>query len=1163
MVWLRVLGSLEAEVDGDLVPLGGPRQRAVLALLVAGRGDVVSVDRMLDDLWRGEPPAQAVTSLQAYVSNLRRLLEPGRPPRAPAAILVSASPGYALRLPPDAVDAWRFELLLARARDAATVPALARALLEEGLSLWRGAAFGEVADEPWAVAEVARLEELRHQAAEVLVTAMVRSGDIAAAIPAADALTRQQPLREEGWRLLAVALWASSRQADALDALHRARRTLAAELGLDPGPDLTSLQDAILQQRQDVLQAAIRRPEAEPDVADVAAETVATGGVPGAGAAGELFVGRRAELARLSRTAAEVTEHGARLALVTGEPGVGKSAVQRRLTRQLREDGWLVVTGQSAAADGAPPAWAWSQALRTLAGAAPPPAELVSLLEPLLSQPSASGADATPPGPSPAAAAEPGPAAASPTPAAAGPPGDASAGRFRLHQAVGEWLRTAARGRRLAIMLDDLHWADSETLALLTAVGTDLADAPILLLAAYRATETGPALAGTLAALARQSPLRLPLTGLSAGEVADLVAAVCETQVEADTVAALAERTGGNPFYVRESSRLLDSEGVLVALSEVPEGVRDVLRRRLSRLPDPAVAVLRLAAVAGRETDVDVLVDAASTDEAGVLDAVDAALIAGLLTEPEPGRVRFAHALVRDTMIADLSRLRRTRMHSSLGAAIERLRPADLSALAYHYARAASAGTAAKAVGYCVRAAEAAEHRYAHDTAVDLLDRALGCFERIRDGEAGPGTADGAPGPGDRDAERADLLGRLLRAQVRAGAVVAALATRQRAIETAAAAGRDDLLVAAFTAWTEPTPWQARPYGTVSQPLVALLTRLLRRPDLELAARCQLLEALSAELAGEADPRGPAAAQEAVRLAADTGDPALRALSLAALARSRTADTQWPERGRVAAELVRLGTDYDLPAYRSYGGFTAAIAAVTDGDVRSVSRLVGEGLDLACAYRMPEAEGVGEYAQAMLAHIAGDLDDAERRYTEATARMARLGSLHAEGFQPLALATLRVGQGRIAEYAAGAESLADSHGPVFADVLALALARGGQLGRARRMRAAAVGLRPDFFFSALAIFRALAVMAVDDRPAAAGMYQTLRPLRDQLPGTLSLSLAMRPVAHTLGDLAVFLGRPQDAAAHFAAAISIAERWEAGHWAADARAALALLGEGSA
>src|SRR6185437_7801204 len=153
-----------------------------------------------------------------------------------------------------------------------------------------------------------------------------------------------------------------------------------------------------------------------------------------------------------------------------------------------------------------------------------------------------------------------------------------------------------------------------------------------------------------------------PLAGLPAPDAAALISSVYGGPVEEHIVQALADRTGGNPFYLRESAKLLASEGALVAVSEVPEGVRDVLRRRLARLPPPDVAVLRLAATVGQEAEVEVLVDAADTDEDGV--------IAGLLTEPGPGRVRFVHALVRDTVYADLTQLRLTRMHARVGAAI-------------------------------------------------------------------------------------------------------------------------------------------------------------------------------------------------------------------------------------------------------------------------------------------------------------------------------------------------------------------------------------------------------------------------------------------------------------------------------------------------------------
>lgn len=199
MLRLRVLGPLGAEVAGSPVALGAPRQRAVLALLIAARGGVVPVERMADALWRGEPPAKATVSLHAYLSNLRRSLEPGRPPRAPAAVLVTAPPGYALRLAGDAVDAWRFETWVGRARGAPAEEA--RRLLAEALGWWRGPAFAEHADEEWAAAEVARLTGLRAEAGELAVAADLRTGRAAQAAADAESLVRDSPLREEGWRL--------------------------------------------------------------------------------------------------------------------------------------------------------------------------------------------------------------------------------------------------------------------------------------------------------------------------------------------------------------------------------------------------------------------------------------------------------------------------------------------------------------------------------------------------------------------------------------------------------------------------------------------------------------------------------------------------------------------------------------------------------------------------------------------------------------------------------------------------------------------------------------------------------------------------------------------------------------------------------------------------
>ncbi|MFF4418339.1 BTAD domain-containing putative transcriptional regulator [Streptosporangium sp. NPDC001559] len=1065
MVFIRVLGSFEAEVGGEPVPLGGPRQRGVLALLVAAREHVVPVDRMIEDLWRGEPPARALMSLQAYVSNLRRLLEPGRPPRTPARLLVSAAPGYALRLPPDAVDAWRFEGLLDQARTV-TDPRAAQARLTEALGLWRGPAFAEVADEPWAAAETARLNELRLVATELHVAAGLRVGDPAAVVPAAERLTRDEPLREEGWRLHALALWSSGRQADALATLRRARGILAEELGLDPGPDLTALEGAILAQRTDVLRASVFLP---PPVVPLP-QTVPITEAP--------FVGRQEELAALVAAAAEAASGGARIALVTGEAGLGKSTLLDHLGRRLERDGWLVAVGHCPEVDSAPPAWAWAEVLRAVA-AATSPGEFADDLAPLLT--------------------DTGPVSA-----------DATAGRFRLRQAVWKWLAAVAAERPVAVVLDDLHWADAVTLELLG--GGPGVRAPILVVVAYRADESGH-LTETLASLARATPLRLALPGLNDEAVAELVRAECEADEE--TIAGIAERTGGNPFYVRESARLLNGEGALVALSEVPEGVRDVLRRRLARLPEGCVAVLRLAAVAGRESSVDVLVKAADTDEDGVMDALDAGVIAGLLNEPGPGRIRFVHALVRDTLIADVSRLRATRMHARIADALEG--SGDIAALAYHYARAGSP----KAVGHCVRAAELAEARYAHDVAADLLTDAVA----------------NSTGPD----ERVELLGRLLRAQIRAGAVAAARETRREAVEYAESLGRDDLMIAAFTAWTEPTAWQARTYGTVDRPIVDRLSRLLKR-DLTPSVRSRLLTAYAIELVGEDDPTVLEAAQEALDLA--TG-PWLRAAALQILSEVH-GDAE------LCRELVAIGTEHDLPVYRVTGLLNHAGIAAAANDPVTMRQVITEALELARTYRMREAIAAAEITLAGLALIEGRFAAAELLYIKADEGMRRAGSVHT-GFLPLALATIWLNDGTLGAHLDDVRALHATLGPMVSDLLALALHANGLDAEAREVRASPSPIRPDFFFTFLTTLRAMASVALNDRDAAEEIYATLLPHRNGPPaGAASLSVALRPVAHTLGELAVYLGQDDEAAAHFTLAATIADRWNAPHWAAEAR-----------
>ncbi|RKT02330.1 transcriptional regulator [Streptomyces sp. 3211.6] len=1117
---IRVLGPLEAESEGRPVPLGAPRQRAVLAGLLAARGAVVSVDRLAEDLWRGTPPAKATASLHAYVSNLRRLLEPERPPRAPAGVLVTCAPGYALRLPDEAVDAWHFESRLEQARRAAAPRS--RELLAEALSWWRGPAFQEHADEEWAAPEAARLTALLADARELAVAADLRAGPPAEAARAAAALVEAEPLREEGWRLLALAHWACGRQAEALAVLRRARAVLREELGCDPSPVLTGVEQALLEQRLDVLRAGTS-PGTDPsgglDESHAAGVPVAAAEVrtPPPGTAGaeaaRPFLGRAREL-RTAEAAARAARAGGGLMLVTGEAGAGKSAFLARFADRLAGDGWTVVVGRCPEYEGAPPAWAWVEALGALARQAPAaPAELAVLLHEPDAAPAATRDEAT-------------------------------AGRFRMHRAFAAWLSAAADGRPLAVFLEDLHRADGETLALLEAAAA-VTGVPLLTVGCYRPAEAGDRLAKTLAQLAPRTPHRIALGGLPADAVATVVAAVCRTPASPDTVAAIAARTGGNPFYVWESARLLDSEGALVALSEVPQGVRDVLRRRLALLPDAALAALRLVAVMGADTDVALLVEAADTDEESVLEGLDAALAADLLTEPGPGRVGFVHALVRDTVYTDLTGVRRARLHDRVAAVLRRHRPDDLAALAHHFARSGRSVNAPLAVDYALRAAEQAERRYAHDVAVGLLAQALDVHAAA--------TADPYADP---DASIA-LLVRLLGAQVRAGATDAARHTRQRAADLAVRANRDDLVAAVYGAWTEPSPWRTRLEGLFDRTALARLERLAGDRALDEATRARVLQVLADAVAGEDAARAREAADAQLALADSSGEPRLLASALMTSAKLPPHERQAGGRDPLVARLRLLAAEHDLPAYRWVCEHLDAMTAATRNDPAGVRRHTGEGLHLADRYGMLWARGINATTRAMLAAVEGRFTEAEERYAQAEELFRRVGAHHANGPRTLGLWTIRFTQGRTADIERSVREVHEAVGEPVAVAHALLLARQGRLDEAREIRFPALPVTDHLYGIELDYRSELAVLCGDTTTAGL-LAGHLLPLQDQFGGAAGAAYATRPLAHPLGDLYRLLGEEEAAADAYARAERVALAWNSSLHAASARRAAAEL-----
>lgn len=317
-----MLGPLHV-IDGErTVSLGPPKQRALLALLLIRRNEVLATDRIIDALWGEDAPPGALKTLHVYVAGLRKTLEPARPARSPPERLVTRRPGYTLRVEDAELDAVVFEQRLVAAEELLTSdPRQAAAELHRASNMWRGRPYEDVAYESFAQGEIRRLEELRLRCREVENDAELLLGHHHALVSVLEALVREHPLHEPFWAQLTVALYRSGRQPDALRAYQRAR-TAYAEMGVEPSPDLENLESRIL----------LRDPDLDQMVPG------STGNLP---AMMSSFIGRAAETAAVCEM---VRTH--RLVTVSGPGGVGKSrlAVEaaRLLAHDFRHGVWLV-----------------------------------------------------------------------------------------------------------------------------------------------------------------------------------------------------------------------------------------------------------------------------------------------------------------------------------------------------------------------------------------------------------------------------------------------------------------------------------------------------------------------------------------------------------------------------------------------------------------------------------------------------------------------------------------------------------------------------------------------------------------------------------------------------------------------------------------------------
>jgi DNA-binding SARP family transcriptional activator/tetratricopeptide (TPR) repeat protein len=1116
-VELRALGPVEAVVGGELVDLGPPRQRALFALLLSRVDRPVAVDTLIEELWSGEPPAAAMASLRAYVSNLRRVLEPHRPPRAPAAVLRTRAPGYLLDSRQAEVDFRRFGGHATAGYEtlAGGDPQQALEEFETALGLWRGTPYAEVRDAEWAAAEIAWLEELRLSVIEGRFTALLELGAHAVAVAELEAHVRAHPLREHGCELLALALYRGGRQAEALGMLRATRVRLAEELGIDPGPALQRLGHEILTQAPTLEWQPPRLVStvSAPALTRASAQLPTTTGPELADE--EIFVGRESALRRLVDALGAAVQGRGRMVLVAGEPGIGK-------TRLLRRFGELasvsVVWGSCPEHVAAPPLWPWEQALRAVQACwpdRPVPDPVTALLggEPLeMSELDVAGA------------------------------------ALRRYEAIGEYL--SAGSDPLVVVLDDLHWADMASLQLLTHLAGRLTISRLLVVASYRSHEAA-SLTDVLAALARVGAIRIELGGLDAEEVQVLAAAVLGRKVSKDTAEELWVRTEGNPFFLRELVELLAGEQRLEqpGTVPVPESVREVVLRRITRLPEPTAAVLSVAAVAGREFDIQVVAEAAAIEIEPALEAIDTAVAAGLVVEDEQrlGWFRFTHMLVAEALYHKIGRLRRTQQHRRIGQAAARIwagQDERAGEIARHWLLAAelSRATAAQAVAHTAAAARVADARLAPEDAAELWRQALA----------------GADLAGD-DVDRYPLLIGLATSLYRAARPFEGLPVFIQAMEyvltQAGSAGIDSarFVTAALGAIGEPA-WYPSDYGVIDERLVGVLQRALPRLT-EPVERALVLSCLAVVRYFDDNPAGRAAlSNEALALARSAAD----SLTLAQVLRLQILALYGPD---YSEQCLEAGTELlqlpDLPGpLVASARLLRARVLMTLGRVADAAAEFDRVIPLVERLQSLPLRIQLDWSRAGLLLLAGRWQEAEVISRATFAAQARIG-------WPIARAARMAQRWETAYLTGSGADLVDelrsaaeaTHvPPALRSILVMALVQAGRAEEARRALRRLAPRPRDYQWLYTKCWSLLAASRLGETELVAQLRAELLPYRG-LACMVGWAVISGSVAYFTGEGALALGDPDTALADLATAIESDERMGALPWLAQAHAAI--------
>ncbi|TQF65738.1 AAA family ATPase [Rhodococcus spelaei] len=965
----RLLGPLEvARTDsGDQVLDLGPRkQRAVLAVLLLSRGRVVSTARLIDAVWGDDAPASAMASIQAYISNLRRVL---RVETAAASPIVRQPPGYVLDVSADEVDLATFQSDAEDARrlveDGGWEPALKTA--DRALASVRGQLLEDLSDEHWVQVEATGFDEVRTECRETRITALLALGRVPPALVETAQLCSEFPFRDRTCWLRMLALHRAGRSSEALEQFRSHVAALDTELGLAPGAELHALQGAIL--RHDPKLAAWPRTPGWTGAENVPLPVSPTSNVdaPGSGdeavavEPGRVFVGRGSETVVIERLLDAVLGGSTRWLALSGPAGIGKTRVAEECAARAAAVGGTAVWARCPEDDGAPAWWPIRRMVREL------------------------GADAdavlVPP-----------------------PDVDPDEARFAVYERVLETIEAAASDTPvLTIVVDDVQWADPTSLRCLTYLVGALRDHRVWFVLTLRDTEVGTLVD---AVLRGEGNRHVAVPALAPDEVEELACHVAGEQLSPVEVRVLTDRTGGNPLFVSEYARLPHDERLG---DGIPTAVRSVLGRRLAAVEPAVLQVLRVAAVLGDAIEIDLLAAASRLDLDTLADYLDDAADERIIVaDPGSAGYVFAHGLLRHEVLRAIPPLRRQRIHARVAEILVDSSDADrASRRAQHLCAALPLVDPREVLDACTVAAREATERWSSETAAHWWEIGVQTFDLLPASERSPDDRD------DLLVARVEALARAGRGQTVLDVVDAGLLDAVREGRTSGAGRLAAALLRAAGAW----PWVS--YGRDPGPLLERLAALEPFVASDRVAHARVLAALAVGSCYHPDSSVPdEMSRRSLELARTEGDPDVvadallgRILLFSGVARH----------GRESAELLAELLDLPHQQSRVDDVIVHAVASMTQmnlADTEAAVAHVRQGIIGCDLLRLPVVRVQLRWMEGTLAEWCGDFERTERQYD--TARQIHLQTeLYTAGSADLALNTLKWEQGELADTAPG------------------------------------------------------------------------------------------------------------------------------------------------